>query len=137
MAQAGTSVKVQIRFGDIDMARHVHNVVYFHWFELARMSLFRTFIPAGHDWESQGLILARNEIDHLMPVKLHDDIRVDVWCADVGSKSVDLRYEVVRLNDRSGICARGRSVMVCFDHIHHKSIEVPGDWRAALKKSGR
>ena len=36
---APVRVPIQIRFADVDMARHVHNAVYLHWFEAARMAL--------------------------------------------------------------------------------------------------
>ena len=35
------SVPLQVRFADVDMARHVHNAVYLHWFETGRMALLR------------------------------------------------------------------------------------------------
>lgn len=126
---------IQIRFADVDMARHVHNGVYLHWFELARMALLENFIPKGHDWRSQGLILARNEVDYRMPVLLNDTITAEAWCSAVGNKSFDLSYRIVRSNgDRPGICAEGRSVMVCFDYTQQRPIAVPDGWRDALAR---
>jgi acyl-CoA thioester hydrolase len=128
------SVPIQIRFADIDAARHVHNAVYLHWFETARIGLFRSFVPAEHDWLKQGLIIARNEIDHLRPVVFSDQIEVEVRCNNIGNKSIDLHYSVVRKRKENDICAEGRSVIVCFDHHAGKSIEVPADWRKALEE---
>ncbi|MDQ3100145.1 MAG: acyl-CoA thioesterase [Bacteroidota bacterium] len=128
------SVPIQIRFADVDLAQHAHNAVYLHWFESARMVLFNSFLPGDHDWFSQGIILARNEIDYRSPVKLTDRIEVETSCGSIGSKSFDLNYRVVRKGDRSGICAEGRSVLVCFDLKANKSIQIPREWRSALEK---
>ena len=128
------SVPIQIRFADIDMAQHVHNAIYLHWFEQARMALIGRFVSIDHNWGERGLIVARNEVDHRVPVKLLDRITVETWCSAIGNKSFDLRYEVIRNNDRRTICAEGRSVMVCFDLKNAKSFPVPDEWRAALEK---
>ncbi len=129
------NVPIQIRFGDVDMARHVHNAVYLHWFEAARMALLQQFIAPNHDWRSEGLILARNEVDYRMPVHLNDLIETRAWCGTVGNKSFDLLYAIHRLDgDAPGICAEGRSVMVCFDYNAGKSISLPGAWRDALSR---
>ena len=130
---ASTTIPIQIRFADLDMAHHVHNAVYLHWFELARMALLRSFIPQGHDWKKQGLILARNEVDYRVPVHLHDLVETECWCSSVGTKSFDLSYAVRRVNsDRPAVCTEGRSVMVCFDYAEGRSMDIPGDWRKAL-----
>jgi acyl-CoA thioester hydrolase len=131
-------IPIQIRFADADMAHHVHNGVYLHWFELARMELLRGFIPQGHDWRTQGLILARNEIDYRAPVHLHDRIEAECRPGRIGGKSFDLHYRIVRLDDGARtLCAEGRSVMVCFDYTRNCAVEIPEDWRKALSQSDR
>lgn len=132
---ASVSVPIQIRFADVDMAHHVHNGVYLHWFELARMELLRSFIAPGHDWKSQGLILARNELDYRLPIHLHDRVETECWCSAVGTKSFDLRYIVRRLKgSTSEVCTEGRSVMVCFDYTRGGSTPIPAAWRTALEQ---
>ena len=127
------TVPIQIRFADLDMAHHVHNAVYLHWFELARMALLRSFIPQGHDWKKQGLILARNEVDYRLPVHLHDQVEVECWSSAIGNKSFDLSYAVRRVNsDRPAVVAEGRSVLVCFDYAEGRTVEIVADWRKAL-----
>lgn len=126
---------IQIRFSDVDMARHVHNAVYLQWFELARMSLLRHVTPPVNDWRTEGLILARNEVDYLKPVHLSDTIEGEVWCSRIGTKSFELEYAIHRNNgNKAGVCAKGKSVMVCFNFEKDESIAIPTDWREALQK---
>ena len=124
---------VQVRFSDLDMARHVHNAVYLEYFELGRMDLLRQFMEPDHDWVRTGLILARNEVDHRRPIHLADPVQVLTWCGRIGDKSFDLNYQVQHAKDGS-VFAEGRSVMVCFDYSIQSSIEVPADWRNALAR---
>lgn len=127
---------IQIRFADVDLAGHVHNSVYLHWFELARMAFLRDIIPPGHDWKAQGLILARNEVDYRMPVRLHDSIVAEAWCSALGSKSFDLSYRITRTDgDMPGTVAEGRSVMVCFDYNTQRTIAIPSAWREVMAKT--
>jgi acyl-CoA thioester hydrolase len=129
------SVPIQIRFADVDLAQHVHNSVFLHWFETARMTLQERFILPDHDWRTQGMILARNEVDYRMPVRLSDTIEAEAWCGTIGNKSFDLNYIIRRIGgEKPGVCAEGRSVMVCFDYSRGTSIPVPGAWRLALEQ---
>lgn len=126
---------IQIRFGDVDMARHVHNAAYLHYFELARMALLSTFIGKDHDWRKQGLILARNEMDYRKPVHLSDRIEVDCWCVDLGNKSFTLGYAVDRITEAGRErCADGKSVLVCMDYDAATTIGLPLAWRTALEQ---
>jgi acyl-CoA thioester hydrolase len=127
--------RVQIRFNDVDMARHVHNAVYLSYFELARMDYLRQFIPEGNDWNTQGLILARNEVDYRSPVHLGDIVEVEAWCSNIGDKSFDLSYALfVVTGDARKLCTQGRSVMVCFHYGRKASVPLPGEWRTALAR---
>ncbi len=124
---------IQIRFSDLDMARHVHNAVYLQYFELGRMDLLRQVMAKDHDWIRTGLILARNEVDHRKPIHLSDPVQVRTWCGRVGDKSFDLHYAVEHAENRS-VFAEGRSVLVAFDYGQQASIRLPDDWRTALAR---
>jgi acyl-CoA thioester hydrolase len=130
-----TKTSVQVRFHDIDMARHVHNGVYLSYFEQARMDFLRQFIEKDHDWKRLGLILARNEVDYRQPVHLSDLVEVEAWCSNVGTKSFDLSYALfVKTKEGRKLCTQGRSVMVCFDYAAGGSIALPDNWRVALAR---
>ena len=130
-----TRTSIQLRFNDVDMARHVHNAVYLSYFEQGRMDLLRSFIPKEHDWSRQGMILARNEVDYLIPLHLSDTVEVETWCSKLGTKSFDLSYALFAKRDGPRrIHAQGRSIMVCFDHEKQASIPIPDAWRKALAR---
>lgn len=129
------TIEQEVRFVDIDVMGHVNNAVYLNYFEQARMKWFNQLIGDTWDWNSNGILLARNEINYRLPVLLHDKLMIDVWCSKVGTKSVDMNYEVyiIKNNERI-INADGSSVLVCFDYVNKKTIEVPEIWRNRLEK---
>ncbi len=127
-----TVLPVQIRFCDVDALGHVNNAVYLSYFELARMDLLR---KAGLtiDWSTIGIILARIEIDYLLPLKMNDEIQVQCKSGKTGYKSFELHYEIIRLrDDRKEIVCHGRSVQVCFDYSKHCSVPLPENWKQVL-----
>jgi acyl-CoA thioester hydrolase len=130
-----TTTAIQLRFNDIDLAGHAHNAVYLSWFEQARMDLLHAFVGDDHDWKTLGLILARNEVDYLKPVRLRDVVEVDCSCSKIGGKSFDLSYALfVRTGDHREPYAKGRSVMVCFNYEQGASIPLPDAWRSSLAR---
>lgn len=127
-----TVTDIQIRFADIDVMGHVHNSVYLHYFERARMEFLYEMTGPDWDWKKYGLLLGRNEVDYLVPTRLTDIIRVETICSRSGTKSFDLEYEVIRSTDQK-VLAKGKSVMVCFDYLENKTIEIPTPWKPFLQ----
>lgn len=125
--------KIQVRFHDIDMAGHVHNGIYLSYFEQGRLDFFKQLAGENWDWKKHGLILGRNEIDYIKPVKLHYEIFVRTVCDHVGTKSFALSYELYReINGEEVIYTKGRSILVCIDYHTEQTVPVYPEWRDKL-----
>jgi acyl-CoA thioester hydrolase len=122
------SVPVQIRFADIDLNGHVNNVVFQHYFDLAKLHYFTAVLGNSIDWTQSGLVQARVEIDFLFPVFLKDQIEVFTRCSRIGNKSLDILQEI-RNKDTGLIHARGLSVMVGFSFEENCSVEIDQEWK--------
>ena len=120
---------VEIRFADIDAMGHVNNAVYFSYFEQARMAYFKERVARIWDWNEDGVIVARNEIDYVFPVFLNDRMVIRLWVEHVGSKSFTVCYRVV-VGER--LCATGKSVLVCFNHKNKATQLLPEAWRTVF-----
>jgi acyl-CoA thioester hydrolase len=117
--------RIEVRFVDIDVMGHVNNAVYLNYFEQARMHFFAHYF---------GILLARNEIDYKEPTLLNDDVHIETWIAKVGTKSLELEYEVyVPEGESRRVKAKGKSVLVCFDYNLKQTIEVPAKWKALIE----
>ncbi|MFT4679414.1 MAG: acyl-CoA thioester hydrolase [Flavobacteriales bacterium] len=124
--------EIEVRFRDIDALGHVNNAVYFSYFEQARIKFFADHLGQWN-WKEYGLLLAHSEIDYLAPLYLNDKVTVETWCAHLGKKSLNFVYEVFTHNEGALVkVAKGMSVLVSFDYLEKRTIEIPVAWRAKL-----
>jgi acyl-CoA thioester hydrolase len=123
--------KIQVRFADLDVLGHVNNNIYLSYFEMARVHYFRQLLGVDWDWKSNGVVLAKNEVEYVRPVLLHMTPEIEMQTEHVGKKSFTLSYE---LTVNGTVFARGRSVMVAYNGLTQESIEVPEQMKEALKK---
>ena len=124
-------IKIQVRFSDIDVMGHVNNAVYLNYFETARMHYFNQILGEDWDWNTDGIILMRNEIDYIKSVLLRDTPIIDISVLKIGTKSFELGYEL-KVNDV--IYTRGKSVLVCFNYKEQKTCEIPFSLRSRLEE---
>lgn len=127
--------KIQIRFSDCDMLKHVNNAVYLQYFEIARMQFLNQELP-NWDWDKEGIILANNSIDYILPLFLDDDCHINVFCEHIGKSSFKLGYKVeVKTASKTVTKAKGSSVLVCFDFRAQKTMPIPTNLKQVLEKS--
>lgn len=124
-------VEIQVRFADCDMMGHVNNAVYLSYFEMARLHYFEKIIGKEWNYQEQGMLLVKNEIEYLKPIFLHETPKIYVHLEHMGSKSFTLGYEV-KVNGE--VCTKGSSVIVCFNFYTKKSVEVYPEFKKAFKQ---
>lgn len=127
-----TQSPIQIRFVDLDQFGHVNNAIYLSYLEVARLPYFERII-GEIDWLNEGIILAKAEVDYLIPILLKDQIEVKTWCSRIGSKSFDLSYHILKIEKGvETIVAKAKTVMVCFNYDKQQSIEIPAGWKEKM-----
>ena len=126
------NVPLQLRFADCDLAGHIHNAVYFHYFETGRMQFFVQQLGENWDWKKKGIILKKNSITYHEPSYLEDNLSVNVFCEHIGTKSFTLAYQVIDGNKKCK--AEGSSVLVCIDYTKNSLIEIPEKFKEILQK---
>lgn len=123
--------KIQVRFSDLDVMGHVNNAIYLSYFEYARVHYFGQLLGDKWDWNSNGVLLVRNEIDYIAPVLLNDTPVITIKTETIGTKSFTLSYEV-KVNEK--LVTTGKSTLVTFDGKQNKSIPIPEGMLDALAK---
>lgn len=127
------SIKIQIRFSDIDKINHVNNAVYLNYFETSRVNYFDTVFNGRNNWNKQGFVLARNEINHIIPIHLEDDIYCLTKVTKLGTKSLTLKNAVLKkVNNRYIECANGIGILVAMNYETRESIELPEEWKKLI-----
>lgn len=126
-----TPAKIQVRFADCDMMGHVNNAVYLSYFEQARMHYFGQMVGAEWDWNKDGIILAKNVVEYVYPVFLHDKPEIIIYLKEIGDKSFTLSYKVL-VNEK--LCTKGESTLVCFDFVKNTSVSIFPKMMEGLKQ---
>lgn len=126
-------IPIQIRFVDIDKLNHVNNSCYLSFFELGRVNYFNEVFKNLIDWNKSGFVLARTEIDHILPIFLNDEVKCYTKVSKMGNKSLTVENLLTKkINGIESACASGIGVLVAFDYQTNFSIEIPDLWRKAI-----
>ncbi len=126
---------IEIRFVDIDAFGHVNNANFLTYFEQARINYFDAVVNWDYDLSKRGVIVARTEINYILPVRFGDKIVIYTSCSRLGNKSFDLQYRAFCINDdKEELVADGMTVMVAYNYAEGKAIEIPPDWKKAMER---
>ncbi|MDB5135206.1 MAG: acyl-CoA thioesterase [Mucilaginibacter sp.] len=122
---------IPIRFSDLDFYGHVNNAVYLTYFEIARSNYWRDVVK--WDWNNNGIILARSEVNYLKPITRNDEIACYVRTTRIGNSSFDVMHVLVKLTaDGEDICTTGKTVCISYDYSANKSVKIPAGQRARM-----
>lgn len=121
-----------MRWGDMDAYQHVNNVVYLAYLEEARVDmLFRAAREMGAAALSEGMLVARHEIDYRRPLVYHPaGVDIDVWVTDIGAARFNVAYEV---RDDEAVFAQARTVLVPYDLENHRPRRLREEERKYLQ----
>jgi acyl-CoA thioester hydrolase len=129
------STPIQIRFFDMDAFGHVNNAKYLTYFEEARIKYLDDIIHWHYGWSKEGIIMARAEVDFLLPATFNDKISILTRSSHIGNKSFTLEYKMIKRDaDQEIIFASAKTVVVMYNYEKNTSIPVPEDWKAAIRK---
>jgi len=125
---------ISIRYMDLDPQWHVNNAKFLSFLETARMEyLLKLGLWDGKDFFKLGLIFASVHLDYLAQIKLGQNIRVGVRVTRMGTKSLDMEYEIQDA-DTLEVLARGITPMVSYDYTTSSSRPIPDEWRKTISR---
>ena len=91
-----------LRWSDMDLYGHVNNARFLTLYEEARVALmFVEARKAGVTSIERGIVIRRHEVDYLRPVDYADDVRIDLWLAEVRAAQAVVEYELWADGDRA------------------------------------
>jgi len=124
-----------VQWGDQDAFGHVNNVVYFRWFESARIDLLNLF-PSSVTMSGSGLgpILASIKCDYRRQLRFPDTVYIGSRMTRVGRSSADIGHAVIS-HSQEQVVAEGSSVIVIFDYTTQRVTRIPDDLRSLFEQS--
>ncbi len=128
------SMRMPIRWGDMDAMGHVNNTVYFRYFETARIAWFDQ-IACAPDPGGEGPVIINADCSFLKQLKYPGEIEVTTLVGPPGRSSFQMRHEI-RLVGADGapgeVHAEGGAKVVWVNFPAEKSVQLPDVMLALL-----
>ena len=128
-------VEQDVAWGEMDAYQHVNNVVYFRYFENARIPwLDRIGWMKLREAEGLGPIIASTSARYRRPVSFPDRIFVGVRAKAVEFDRVTIEYRLVSAK-WNAIAADGEAVVVSYDYRAGKKCPIPESVKQAIQEA--
>ena len=125
-------VEQAVVWGDMDSYRHVNNVVYFRYFENARLEYVRRL-----DWftlekdTGVGPILAATQARFRKPLTYPDVILIAARVVEVGADRLRMEHRIVSRR-LAAVTTEGEGTIVTFDYARGAKAPVPDELRRRI-----
>ena len=98
----------------IDFMKHVSNIVYVQWMEIARTRLLEAAGMPIDKIAQQGFgpVLIESQITYRKPLILGDLVKVEVWFSELSHASAWLEYRFLNGAGDLAACGRQRGIFV-------------------------
>jgi len=130
-------IHLPVAWGEMDAYRHVNNVVYFRYFENARLEYFRRL-----DWfvveraTGVGPILAAVQARFRKPLTYPDTIAVAARVPTLGEDRFTMEHVVVS-HANGVVVTEGHGTIVTFNYHEGKKVPIPDELRRRIAELER
>ncbi len=132
LAEFPVVIQLPVLWGEMDAYRHVNNVVYFRYFENARLEYFRRL-----DWfelERQtdvSPILQATQARFRRPLTYPDTISVGARVIHLGEDRFTLEHSIVSHN-QGAVVTEGQGTVVTYNHAEGRKVPIPEELRRRI-----
>jgi acyl-CoA thioester hydrolase len=130
-------IELDVAWGEMDSFAHVNNIVYFRYFENARVD-YLTRVGWFDLMRDTGLgpIVASTQCRFRRPVSYPDRLAVGARIITLEADRVTFEHRVVstKWND---LAAEGQAVVVCYDYRGKQKVALPDELRERIDRLER
>jgi acyl-CoA thioester hydrolase len=126
-------VEIPVAWGEMDSYRHVNNVVYFRYFENARLEYFRRL--GWFDFEKEtgiGPILHSTQARFRKPLSYPDAVSSAVRITSMSEDRFTMEYAVVS-HSLEAVAAEGQGIIVTYHYGEGKKAPIPEEIRRRIE----
>jgi acyl-CoA thioester hydrolase len=125
-------IEIPVVWGEMDAMGHVNNIVYFRYFENARIAYFEK-IDFIHFMNETGIgpILAATQCKFRLPLTYPDKVSIGAKIAKLEDASLTMAYYVVS-HKHQKIAAEGEGMIVSYDYRGNKKVSIPDEIRKRI-----
>ncbi len=125
-------LETPVAWGEMDALGHVNNIVYFRYFESARMLYFQKMGFWEYMQETGiGPILGFTSCKFRKPLRYPDRVKVGARTSNILNDRFIMNYAIASEN-LGGIVAEGEGVIVIYDYRTNLKTPLPDDIRQRL-----
>ncbi|HEY0098319.1 MAG TPA: thioesterase family protein [Pyrinomonadaceae bacterium] len=118
-------IEIPVAWGEMDSLRHVNNIVYFRYFESARMAYFQKLDIWNYMNETGiGPILASTQCRFKIPLTYPDIVSVGTKISEIEADRFNMKYVVVS-HAHAKVAAEGEGLIVSYDYRAQKKAALP------------
>ena len=118
-------IEFPIAWGEMDAMSHVNNIVYFRFFESARIAYFEKMDLMGYMTKTGiGPILATTSCKFKIPLSYPDKVLIGAKVVSIEEDRFVMNYLVVSTKHQK-VAAEGDGVIVTFNYKEGKKVTVP------------
>ena len=125
------TMRMPIRWGDMDAMGHVNNTVYFRYLEQARIQWF-TEAGCDPDPAGEGPVIINAHCTFIKQLKYPGEIEVRTYVGPPGRSSFETYQEIRRIDEPDLVCSEGGAKVVWVHFPSEKSVPLPERVRALL-----
>ncbi|HEX6750081.1 MAG TPA: thioesterase family protein [Longimicrobium sp.] len=127
-------VELPVFWGDMDWFRHVNNIVFFRYFESARIEYLER-IGFRQEAENGGVgpILHSTQARFRRPLEWPDFVLVGARTVDVAEDRFTQEYRIVS-RAQGEVAAEGGGILVSYDYANGRKVPLPPAVRDAIHR---
>ena len=127
-------VRQAVVWGEMDSYQHVNNVVYFRYFENARLEYFRRLGWFEYETETGvGPILAATQARFRKPLAYPDNILIAARAGELGEDRFTMEHVVV--SQRLGaVTTEGQGTIVAYNYRENQKVRIPEELRGRIRE---
>jgi acyl-CoA thioester hydrolase len=119
------AVQFPVAWGEMDALGHVNNIVYFRYFESARVAYLTkiNFMdPAANG--GVGPILASTQCDFRKALAYPDTVAIGARVTEIGGDRFTMEYRLISDNLQK-IAAEGKGIIVSYNYRERRKVDLP------------
>jgi len=135
LEQYPVQMVIPVQWGEMDSFGHVNNIIYFRYFESARIAYFMKMGIVGKEADDTGPILASTTCKFIFPLAHPDTAIAATRVIETQEDRFVMEYAVFSKTHQR-IAAKGTGVIVPYNYNLKRKADLPRSWRAAIAYIG-
>jgi acyl-CoA thioester hydrolase len=126
------NIELPILWGHMDAFQHVNNIMYFRFFESARIRYFEEIgFLKEREQEGVGPILASTGCKYISPLTYPDRIKIGAKTVSLEEDRFEMQYLIVSAQQKS-VAATGEAKIVSYDYNNGKKVNLPNQIKESI-----